>query len=141
MERDQQSRSMMEQFAREMRTRFGPVRWHAVVGKSDEEQQMALISWQAEFRRRGMTWKNVMETLHSCSSENCEWPTMVDFFGVWEDLNASAMGHASFRPANEVLAQHQGTERAALTAPMDSAAKARNRAKGRATFDALKASF
>ncbi len=141
LSRDEKSQAALQQFGREMRSRFGPIRWHKVVGESEEEEQIALLSWQAEFRRRGMTWGQVRETIHACTSENCEWPTMVDFFGVWEQLNATSIGHASFRPAHEVLAQHAGTDRAALCRPKDDQAKARSQAKGRATFAELRASL
>ena len=140
MRRDRQTKAMMTAFRNEMRAHFGN-RWHEVVGKTPEEEEIALMSWQAAFRRRGMKWGQVLEVIDACTSENCPWPTRVEFFGVWEKLNATAMGHASFRPAHEVLNQHAGTERAALPKPKSEDDEARNRAIGRATFDALKASF
>lgn len=48
--------------------------------------------------------RDVEEVLAHATSETCPFPTPVHFFGLWDKLQETARGHASFRPTAEVMA-------------------------------------
>jgi hypothetical protein len=124
-----QRESKLTQFATLMHHHFGGL-WVSQQAPSPEDLRVNLQLWGKGFSKRSMTMADIEEVLLQATTETCPFPTPVHFFGLWDKLQETARGHASFRPASEVMAAQQGAKAHALL-PQSEAHKAKRKRVGR----------
>jgi hypothetical protein len=117
----------MDQFFTLMEARYGGA-WTHLYGGSAGAERVHKATWQAEFARHGLTWRQVQEIMHRANSETLPWPTLAGFMGLAAREADSREAYLSFRPAEEVL----------LPPPVRTA---RGEAKGRAALAGMRALF
>ena len=120
---------MLDQFARRMHHHFGGL-WVSQQAQSEEDLRVNLMLWAKQFRSRGMTLADVDQVLTHATTENMPFPTPGHFFKVWDTLQETARGQASYRPASEVLTRHTGAKAHRLP-PETQARKAQRKQVGR----------
>jgi hypothetical protein len=130
---------MLDQFAKRMHHHFGGL-WVSQQAQSSEDLRVNLILWGNAFRARRMTMADVDRVLLHATTDNMQFPTPGHFFKVWDVLQETARGQASYRPASEVMTRHAGAKAHALL-PASEDHKAKRKRVGREHLARMLADF
>lgn len=129
-----------------------PGSFKALFAATDQERLKHQANWLATIREAGLTGPEIKRALKRIAlgdrpldakgnrPSNAYPPSLPEFIEIARP-DRGMLGHASRRPASEVLKQNQGTPRGALLEHGGESANERRMRVGREHLDLLKASF
>jgi hypothetical protein len=122
-----------------------PLAWRSAMAPNQETAWMHQREWLDSIRGEKLGKTQVAKALEKChrGRRKCNRfpPSLPEFLELARGpVDETAMGHASFRPASEVMAEQSGAK-AHLQLPLGEEAKARRKRVGREHLAAMRASL